>query len=83
MSPEEELRKAQGLAGRFVQNFATIELLVVCWLFRLEASEADATAFLAKNQTMATRVKRLVELLCTRIDAKGMALSQRLGSGLI
>jgi hypothetical protein len=78
MSPEEELREAQSLAGRFVQNFATIELLVVCWLFRLEASEADAKAALAKNPTIAARVRRLIELLPTKIDPEGASLSLHL-----
>ncbi len=80
MSPEEELHEAQSLAGRFVQNFATIELLVVCWIFRLEASEQDAMVFLTKVRAMASRVERLIDLLQRAGDPEAVSLARGLAT---
>ena len=50
-------------SGRFVQNFASIELLVVAWLLKLERSTADAQQFLKENRWLDARVERLQALL--------------------
>lgn len=61
-------------AGRFVQNFASIELLVVAWL-KLERSTADAQQFLKENRWLDARVKRLQALLRLGGDAEGSDLA--------
>ena len=63
-SPGDDARRETiSLAGHFVQRFATIELLVAAWLYKIEASPDSGIALLKMNRTLHARIERLRELL--------------------
>lgn len=62
-------------SGRFVQNFATIELLVVAWLMKMDQSEAAAKKFLHGNRWLDARVSRLEALLQDAGDVDAIAVA--------
>lgn len=66
------MRETIGLAGHFVQRFATIELLVAAWLCKMEASPDAGAAFLKQSRTLHARIDRLRNLLSTGHDSRAL-----------
>ena len=75
---EGELAEIVNRMGGFVQNFAVVELMVVAWLLNVEASEAEAKAFLTKTRQFDARVRRLQSILRAENSAESLAVASHL-----
>ena len=73
-----EITEILNRAGRFLQNFALLEVITAAWLISLESTPDLARKFLNDKRNLATRIKRLSDLLGADATAESVSLASDL-----